>query len=139
MDPVIACPECGATGCRERFGEMLALEFEDPAVFGAVHHITVICYNLQHPATFTDEAIAWMRSSLRAIIVDGLSPAELRKQARKNTKGGVQVKRHTEPRGEPSRTRWSMTAADVRMDDPEVYREDIVAWAKSILKDLNIE
>lgn len=139
MDPVTACPECGATGCHDKFGELLALEFEDPAVFGAVHHITVICYNLQHPATFTDEVIAWMRSSLRAIIVDGLSPAELRKRARKNTSGGVQVKRHTEPRGEPSRTHWSMTAADVRTDDPEVYREDIVAWAKSILKDLNIE
>jgi hypothetical protein len=139
MDSNMACPECGATGCRDRFEEMLALEFEDPAIFGAVHHITVICFNIQHPATFTEESLAWMRSSLRAIIVDGLSPAELRKLARKTTKGGVQIKRHTKPPEEPSRTHWSMTAADIRTGDPEVYREDIVAWAKSILKDLNIE
>ena len=129
----------GASGCRDKFGEMLALEFEDPTVFGAVHHITVICFNIQHPATFTEESLAWMKSSLRAIIVDGLSPTELRKQVRKKTKGGVQVKHHKEPLEEPLRTHWSMTVADIRTEKPEVYCEDIKAWARSMLKDLHIE
>ena len=137
MDPIMACPECGAPDCRDKFGEMLALEFEDPTVFGAVHHITVICYNIQHPATFTEESLAWMRSSLRAIIVDGLSPTELRKQVRKKTRGDVQVKRHT-PK-EPVQMHWSMTVSDIRMENPEIYCEDIKAWARSILKELHIE
>ncbi len=77
------CEQCGAIGCRERYGEILALEFEQPAVFGAVHHITVNCYNIQHPDTFTDEALAWMRSSLRAITAKGLSGPDLLKLARK--------------------------------------------------------
>jgi hypothetical protein len=139
MDTVTVCPECGAPDCRDKFDELLALEFEDPTVFGAVHHITVICYNLQHPATFTDEAIEWMRSSLRAIIVDGLSAVELRKWARKISTGEIKIKRRTAPPEEPRKIHWSMTVADVRTNDPEVYREDIVAWARSILNDLHIE
>jgi len=133
------CPECGAAGCRDKFESMLALEFESPTIFGAVHHITVICYNIQHPHEFTEESLAWMRLSLRAIIVDGLSPAELRKQVRKTIKGGVQVKRHAEPSQEPLTRNWSMTITDIRTENPEGYREDINAWARSILKDLNIE
>ena len=134
----MACPECGATGCRDRFGELLALEFEDPTVFGAVHHITVICFNIQHPGEFTEESMTWMKSSLRAIIVDGLSPTELRKQVRKRTKGGVRVKRHTELSEEPVKVHWSMTVSDVRTNDPVIYVKDVMAWAKSILNDLEI-
>ena len=139
MDSNTACPECGAPDCRDKFGEMLALEFEAPTVFGAVHHITVICFNIQHPGEFTEESMTWMKSSLRSIIIDGLSPTELRKQVRKKTRGGVQVKRHMEPPEEPLRRHWSMTVADIRTENPEVYREDINAWAGSILKDMNLE
>lgn len=134
-----ACPECGAPDCRERFGDIIALEFEDPEVFGAVHHITVICYNLQHPGFFTDEALEWMRSSLRAVIVDGLSPIELRERARKQSKGGVRVRRKTNDEQPPAITNLSMTVKDIRTNTPDIYREDIIKWAKSILKDLKIE
>ncbi len=43
------CPECGAPGsaCATRFDEYLVLEFTD-AGFGAVHHLTVGTYMLQH-------------------------------------------------------------------------------------------
>jgi hypothetical protein len=137
-DPSV-CPECGAAACREKYGKMLALEFEDPAIFGTVHHITVTCYNLQHPGVFTDEAIAWMRSSLRVIIVDGLSAKELRERARKMSGEGIKIKRHAEPREEPARVHWSMTVTDIRTDNPEAYHEDIIKWARSILKNLNVE
>jgi hypothetical protein len=131
------CPECEAAGCRDKFESMLALEFESPMIFGAVHHITVICYNIQYPDDFTEASLAWMRSSLRAIMVDGLSAAELRKQVRKRTEEGLQVKRHTGSPKESPAMHWSMTVADIRLDDPEVYCEDVNAWARSILKDLN--
>lgn len=130
------CPECGAAGCREKFESMLALEFEDPAVFGAVHHVTVICYNLQHPGAFSEEALAWMRSTLRAIVEEGLSPAELRERSKMQFKGAVKVLSKT-PKA-PRKVEWSMTAADVHTDGPEIYVNDIMAWAKAIIKDLRI-
>jgi hypothetical protein len=140
-----ACPYCGAIGCGEKYETMLALEFEQPAVFGAVHHITVNCYNVQHPDTFSDEALTWMRTALRDIVEKDLSGRGLLKRARGMLGGDFKVRRrdkrprpvgHARARA-PGRTKWSMTVADVRTDSPEVYTGDIRAWAKSILKDLD--
>ncbi len=141
------CSQYGAADCREKYGEMLALEFEQPPVFGAVHHLTVICYNIQHPDSFTDEALAWMRSALRSVVEDNLSGPELLKRARGSFGGDFKVKRrdarardrHASVPCIPERARWSMTVADVRTASPEVYTGDIRAWAKSILKDLEAE
>jgi len=130
------CEQCGAFGCRDKYGEILALEYESPGVFGAVHHITVTCYNLQHPDTFTDEALTWMRSSLRAIVEESLSGPDLLKRARRTFRGNVPIKRRTVPSVTPPGTKWSMTVKDIRTGDPEEYVEDIKAWATSILKDL---
>lgn len=132
----VICPECGAAGCREKFESMLALEFEDPEVFGAAHHITVICFNLQHPSAFSDEALVWMRSTLRAIVEEGLSPAELRERSKKQFKGQVSVLNKA-----PKASRkidWSMTVMDIRTDGPETYVNDVMAWAKAIIRDLPV-
>ncbi len=127
------CPECGAAGCREKFESMLALEFDDPAVFGAVHHVTVICFNLKHPSAFSEEALSWMRSTLRAIVEEGLTPAELRERSKKQFNGRVSVLNKA-PKA-PETVSWSMTVADIRTDDPEAYVNDVRAWARAILKD----
>jgi hypothetical protein len=105
LDKIAACPQCGAVGCKDKYGEILALEFEQPTVFGAVHHITVTCYNLQHSDAFSDEALEWMRSSLRAIVKEGLSGPDLRNLARKTFKGDVRVKRQTAPARVPARAK----------------------------------
>ncbi len=128
------CPECGASGCREKFESMLAREFQDPEVFGAVHHVTVICFNLQHPSAFSEEALAWMCSTLRAIVEEGLTPAELRERSKKRFNGHVSVLSKA-PKA-PEKANWSMTVMDVRADGPEVYVEDVMAWARAILKDI---
>ncbi len=143
MNPIgpSTCTQCGAHAqygktCREKYEEILALEYENPAIFGAVHHITVLCYNLQHPDSFTAEAISWMQSSLRAIIEEGLSPMELRKRAGKEFKGNVKVLRqiaYTETTETPRKIRWPITVMDIRTNEPEIYIEDVKAWAKSIL------
>ncbi len=46
------CPVCGAVHpdgatCEDVFNALLALAFSDP-VAGAAHHLTVMCYMLQH-------------------------------------------------------------------------------------------
>ena len=136
MPDLSLCPECGAPegACKEKFESMLALEFEDPTVFGIVHHITVICFNLQHPASFSEEARSWMCSTLHAAIVEGLSPLELRERSRKQFNGKVKVLSKTPHTFQ--RVKWSMNIMAVRTDSPDVYVNDVKAWAQSILDDI---
>jgi hypothetical protein len=122
--------------CREQYGECLALEFQEPAVFGAVHHVTVLCYNLQHPRDFSPKALAWMRSSLRAVIEGNVSPVALREQAGREFKRQARVLRKDGQATPPARTHWSRTVLDVRRESPAVYTGDILAWARAILQDL---
>jgi hypothetical protein len=124
--------------CFGKYGEILALEFESPAVFGAVHHITVNCYNIQHPDEFTTEAQEWMLSALRDVIEKGLTPAELLERARKSSGQCLKMRRETVSATPVRRIPWSMTVLHIRTDSPEVYTGDIMAWAKSILNDLDI-
>jgi hypothetical protein len=133
-----ACHQCGGLpmdgkSCREKFEDALALEFGDPVIFSAVHHITVICYNIQHPYDFSEEALEWMKSTLRSIIVDELTGADVREQARKKYNGGIKVKSKASSDKMNAKMNWSMTIMDVRTDNAEVYTKDIKTWAKSIL------
>ncbi|APV45250.1 hypothetical protein Dform_01935 [Dehalogenimonas formicexedens] len=56
----VVCHECGAElpaglSCETYFHRALAWDFEDPAGAGAVHHLTVLCYFLQHPSRYSPE------------------------------------------------------------------------------------
>ena len=50
------CPECGAPAqsCETRYHECLVKEFSEPG-YGAVHHLTVATYMLQHSSKLTKE------------------------------------------------------------------------------------
>ena len=66
------CPECGApsvngTTCWEVLGALLAWEYDDPEL-QAEHFLTVASYNLQHPAQFTETALA----GLQAVFIERL-------------------------------------------------------------------
>ena len=68
------CPECGAPrvgglACWEQLGVLLAWEHDDPAL-QREHFLTVASYNLQHPARFTDDAIAGLREARSATQVE---------------------------------------------------------------------
>src|SRR5512147_1373320 len=75
------CPECGAaeTLCKERFDEFLVLEFTD-AGYGAVHHLTVATYMLQHSSKLTKEGWLHERELLKEFLVDHKPPAFICKQ-----------------------------------------------------------
>jgi hypothetical protein len=63
MKPVPAlCPECqgvwlAGNTCSVCFNLMLAWEFEHPEA-ASVHHLTVLCYYLQHPSMYSPEGLA---------------------------------------------------------------------------------
>jgi hypothetical protein len=137
-----SCPDCGATiadngTCRALFDELLAHEYAFPAAFGAVHHLTVAAYYLQHPRGFSRAAIrGW-----RAIITDSLdgaaTPAEFLRRARARSDAKVRIRERDAkpPEGWPSI--WPMTVADVVVAPGETPNADghirrVTQWAKAI-------
>lgn len=135
------CPLCGAEfqsseQCRDRFDLCLAMEFENPTTFGAVHHLTVACYMLQHNAYSRD---GWLevRKMLAQFIQEGVTPAEMRRQKRARLDSGKRTWSVTKGAklSEFDSIAWSRTIAGVRLDNPDIYCEDVKEWAKSVLED----
>lgn len=135
------CPECGARvpaegRCRDRFDLCIALEFENPDAFGAVHHLSVLSYMLQHNVY---SRAVWFeaRDMLAGFLRDGVTPEEMRRRNRTRFDSAQRAWRVT--RGsrfaEFDSIVWSRTIADIRLEDPAVYCADVKAWAASILED----
>lgn len=134
----MTCPECGAPGtqCQTRFDEFLVLEFTD-AGYGAVHHLTVAAYMLQHSSKLTREGWLHMRELLREFLVENKSPAFIRKQNRDVVDGGKRGFKITSRSGERliAKSEWTRTICDVRAETAGFYCADIEAWARAVLAD----
>ena len=131
------CPECGAENCQARFDEFLVLEFTD-AVYGAVHHLTVAAYMLQHSSKLTREGWLHMRWLLKEFLVENKSPAFIRKQNKDLVDSGKRKFKIASKDGRPviSKTTWTKTILDVQVDNAQVYCDDVTVWARSALKDV---
>jgi hypothetical protein len=132
------CPECGATDmlCKSRFDEFLVLEFTD-AGYGAVHHLTVAAYMLQHSSHLTSEGWLQERELLREFLVENKSPAFVRKQNKNKVDSGKRDFKIKSKTRQPviGKTAWTKTILDVRAENAEVYCADVTEWAKAVLKD----
>lgn len=135
---MVNCPECGApeTLCRARFDEFLALEFTD-ANYGAVHHLTVAAYMIQHSSQLTREGWLHERGLLKEFLLEHKTPAFIRKQNKDpldNSRRTFKIKSRD---GKPviNKTSWTKTILDVRAESAEVYCTDVSAWARSVLLD----
>jgi hypothetical protein len=134
------CPVCGAEfhgeTCRERFERCLALDYEHPDSYGAVHHLVVACYMLQHNE-YSRRGWLEARDLVTDAIRHGVTPADIRKRNRRSYDSGQRQWKLT--RGEKMAGLdgivWSRTIADVRLDNPDRYREDVVQWAESVRAD----
>lgn len=132
------CPECGApdTLCQARFDEFLILEFTDPG-YGAVHHLTVAAYMVQHSSRMTRAGWLFERNLLREFLVENKSPAYIRKQNRDVVDSGKRTFKIKSKTGIPviDKTTWNKTILDIHTENAEVYCEDITAWARSVLEE----
>lgn len=134
------CLDCGAefaTGeqCRERFDLCLAKELENPTTYGLVHHLTVICYMLQHQG-YSRQGWLESRELLVKFIRQGQTPDGVRRQNYQRLDSGR--RKWSITRGERFSTAgvsWSHTIADVRLDNAEVYQADVTLWARAVLAD----
>lgn len=131
--PKIICPECGVA-CEAHYNECLVKEFTD-AGYGAVHHLTVAAYMVQHSSKLTKEGWCFERGLLREFLIDKKPPSYIRKQNRDVVDSGKRTFKITEKNGLPkiSRTHWTKTILDVRMENADVYCTDVQAWAMSVL------
>jgi hypothetical protein len=134
----MSCPECGAQDqlCQTRFDEFLVLEFSD-AGYGAVHHLTVAAFMVQHSSRMTREGWLYERELLREFLVENKSPATIRKQIKDTVDSGKRTFKFKSKTGVPviNKTTWAKTILDVRLENAEVYCEDINAWARSVFED----
>jgi len=130
------CPECGGPDCRSRFDEFLALEFTD-AGYGAVHHLTVTAYMLQHSSQLTREGWLHERELLREFLVENKPPSFIRKQNRDLVDSGKRSFKIKSRDGQRilQKSTWTKTILDVRSEDAEIYCADVTAWARSVLEE----
>ena len=133
------CPECGAPDnqCQKRFDEFLVLEFTDPG-YGAVHHLTVAAYMVQHSSKLTREGWLHERELLREFLVENKPPAFIRKQNKDRLDSGKRTFKIKSKDGAPviDKTTWTKTILDVRTENAEVYSEGVAAWARSALEEV---
>ena len=134
------CPECGAPTvegmtCWEQLGALIAWEWQDPELL-AEHFLTVASYNLQHPAQFTDEALAELRAAFVERLDQGTPAEKIRQRMAHNFEGKVRVLKDEAARQVTLR-RWSMTIADVYLPGrPEGAAERVRRWAAAIRSEL---
>ena len=130
------CPECGAPEqlCRTRFDECLVFEFTD-AAYGAVHHLTVAAFMIQHSSKLTREGWLHERNLLREFLIENRSPAFIRRQNKDLVDSGKRTFKIKSKDGKRviNKILWSKTILDVRTENGKIYCQDITTWARSVL------
>ena len=131
----LRCAQCGAAHspgaeCEACFHALLAYEYERPVAFGAVHHLTVAAYYLQHPAGYKTEALDFWRE-LIAESLDGLvTPRDLLKRASQRFGGATRTREEgaTPPVWWPNE--WPMTVQSVLRPEESPTVEEYIARAR---------
>ena len=134
------CPECGAEwhngeACQDYFYQMLFWEAENPD-YGIVHHLMVLCYNLQHPSLYSPEGLREAITLLHDFLERGLTPAQVRKRNRSVLNSSTRTFNITGTPASPGRydhpITWTMTAADVLERGMDNYCDNVRTWARSV-------
>ncbi|MCC6904431.1 MAG: hypothetical protein IT326_01215 [Anaerolineae bacterium] len=142
---VSICPACGAVwpagaACREAFHQMLYWEAERPEL-GAVHHLMVLCFHLQHPALYSPEGLEEAKRLLIAFVRAGASPEAVRRDAARAVDSGrrsYSITARPDAEGRYARpAAWQMTTADVIAGGIGQYTTQVEAWARAICDTLS--
>lgn len=138
------CPECGTSWmdgltCQDHFHQMLYWENERSEL-GAVHHLMVLSFNLQHPSVYSSEMLGSARQMLEDFVEGRVTPSEFRRQNRSRLSS---TQREWKITGTPQDhgaydqpVPWTMTARDVTAGGIDAYIENVHRWARSILDQL---
>lgn len=139
------CSECGAPlikegKCEAYLEKMIAWDFADFTGVGKVHHLTVLCYYLQHPSHYSFQGLEKAKMFLKGIIENSISLQQLYRiesDSFSSTKRTWKVTGTLKNHGfYPSKINWSMTAYDVVKSGIEEYPQHVHEWAQSIYHNL---
>lgn len=141
-----SCRQCGAVyddgaDCESSFHALLAYENERPAAFGAVHHLTVATYYLQHPAGYTHEALAHWREIVSLALDGRASIRELRELSGRRFEGSKRVREAgaSAPGWWPAK--WPLAIQSVFTPgidvDVDSYVDRAREWAQATLRTLD--
>jgi len=141
-----SCDQCGAryddgADCESCFHALLAYENERPPAFGAVHHLTVAAYYLQHPTGYTHESLAHWRELISKSLDGGASVRQLRELSGKRFAGSKRVRAEgmAPPNWWPRA--WPTTIQAVFTPDTDVdvdtYVDRARAWAAETIQTLD--
>jgi hypothetical protein len=140
------CPECGAElrsglTCQDHFYQMLAWESEVPA-YGEVHHLSVLCYHLQHPSLYSPAGLSGGIKLLEDFLERGWNTLDIRHRDRAGVDSG---NRTWKIKGTPAShgqyehpVHWRMTAVDVTAGSDGSYCEKVRKWARLVLEDIRL-
>jgi hypothetical protein len=121
---------------------MLIWDFETPTRAFKLHHLTVLCYHLQHPSLYSPEALESAKKFLRSIIEKDVFAQKLlgiNRQTLTSNGRTWKIKGTLESHGSyQSEIKWSMTAFDIVTHGLSSYTEMVQKWAESIYEDLKI-
>jgi hypothetical protein len=145
METEAICPECGAVWqsgitCLDHFHQILAWEFEDPGGAGAVHHLSVLCYNLQHPSVYSPDTLTWAKILLGRYVVENITPQQVRAEYKHSLDSGNRRYKITGTAASHGvyahPVNWTTTIAEVIMGGLEGYCERVEAWSRSVYEAL---
>jgi hypothetical protein len=136
------CPECGARlapgqTCDDLFGRLLAWEHLGGPKTYIHHHLLVMSWEAQHPSRFSDEARAWVRTSLRRAVCEGVTAQRLLAESRDAFQQNRRTWKVTRSGVEPVLRCWSCTVADVVDEGLEEMPHSVIRWAQATLADLD--
>ena len=141
LEELNKCGECGAEkvdglSCFERFGTVLSWEATDQELLG-LHFWTVACYNLQHPAQFTDDAIKGLKEVFCEAYDKDVPISYIRKKMSRLTDGKFKVIK--EQASEPKLVKWSMTISDIyNQKQPDRAADRVNQWRKTVREELDL-
>jgi hypothetical protein len=141
---VSTCPGCGlelptsdrrydrkfhaSAECWSVFEDVLAIEFQNAALFGAVHQLTVDAYAVQHAGgAHPDKSVCIHLVGLHLVLVKGVPPALVPPRLQRL------ASRTDWPHLDPPESRGSLTVRDVVLaGSPSLHAERTRAWAADV-------
>lgn len=114
---------------------MLFWEHEDSSRW-EVHHLTVLCYHLQHPHLYSEDGLTNGIGLLTAFVRDGIAPSEIRRTSKDkvNSKNRTwTITARSDSKGAYAHlVTWTMRAADVVARGADHYVASVREWAQSV-------
>ena len=115
-----------SSGCWKAYGELLAREYVNPMLFGAVHRLTVDAYALQHPGDPADRRArqsVWVHyAALHLALQETEDHSRIPSIMQKLTAG-------TFPMLPPAPTKFEVTLEDVLAQGVSNHVSAVRAWA----------